>query len=236
MLVYLQCRLSLVYAGAKFTDVRVDAGEYPSATYKKVEYEFQHDSNACQTNNNPPPPSFDCITNQAWFDRKKDLMASVPFPNLPYLLEDATGNKPVAMVQTRAILRHIGRKYDLIGHDIDTFDVLLDECSDFDDVLTGLSYSNFDSAKSVFEEELRPKLEQFTAHLERAGPFLNGKDPCVADFKFFDTLSKLKVAEQEAGTHIVASSPAIMEYVSRVENLPAIAAYLASSAFLDRPL
>ena len=162
-------------------------------------------------------------------------MASVPFPNLPYLL-DATGNKHVALVQTRAILRHIGRKYHLLGDDIDTFDVLLDECSDFDDVLTGLSYGNFDSAKSVFEEELRPKLQQFTAHLERAGPFLNGKDPCVADFKFFDTLSKLKVAEQEAGTHIVASSPAIMEYVSRVENLPAIAAYLASSAFLDRPL
>jgi glutathione S-transferase len=183
------------------------------------------------------PPPF--LKSKLWMDRKVELRSGtdVPFPNLPFML-DATqkGVKPVALVQTRAILRHIGRKYNLLGDDVDVFDMLLDECTDFDDVLTGLSYRNCAAFKNAFEEQLKPKLDDFASHLENTGPFLTGANPSVVDFKFFDTLSKLKVAEKEAGTQVVSSNVGITEYITRVAALPAIAAYLASSAFIDRPL
>ena len=55
------------------------------------------------------------------------------FANLPFLVTP----EGVKLVQTRAILRHIGRRFNLMGDDPDALDLILDQASDLDDKITG---------------------------------------------------------------------------------------------------
>ena len=203
------CRLALVYAGVDFTDVRVDPG--PGA---------------------PGSPGYKAM----WMNQKADLSKSVNFVNLPFLLEEETGTK---LVQTRAILRHIGRRYGLLGDDPDALDLIMDEASDLDDKVTGMCYGNFAAMQQWCREQLPAKLAMYAAHLEQHGwQFMAGNTVSVADFKLYETLSKLRLIEAEAsvGTQTLASHAAMTAYVARMEALPALKAYLQSDSCIDRPL
>lgn len=199
------CRISLAYAGVPFTDFRISPGEYPSDDYK-----------------------------QTWMMKKPELKESLYFPNLPFLFDGREG-KSVALVQSRAILRYIGREFDLLGDNIDKFDMMLDEVSDLDAIVTRTSYGNVAGANDVITGQVKDKLDAIAAYLQTT-PFLAGK-VSVADFKLYDTLSKIVLCEKEiTKTKVVDSNAVVVNYMDRIASLPAISAYLASEKFLDRPL
>jgi glutathione S-transferase len=200
------CRISLAYAGVPFTDLRIAPGEHPSDDYK-----------------------------QTWMTKKPELKESLYFPNLPFLFDGREGKK-VALVQSRAILRYIGRECDLLGDNIDKFDMMLDEVSDLDAVITRTCYGNVAGAADVITGQVKDKLDDIATYLQTT-PFLAGRKVSVADFKLYDTLSKIVLCEKEiTKTKVVGSNAVVVDYMDRIASLPAISSYLSSDKFLDRPL
>ena len=169
-----------------------------------------------------------------WMDEAKpSLGAAVPFTNLPFLI-DPEGR---ALVQTRAILRHVGRRFGLLGDDAAALDLILDEASDLDDAVTSRCYGNWAGMPAFCKGTLPAKLEAFARHLERNGfAFMAGSTFSVADAKVYDLLSKLTIIEASSGTNTLAGNSALQQYMQRVEQVPAIAAYLSGGNFLQRPL
>lgn len=199
-------RYALELAGVEYCDVRVHWG--PGA---------------------PGTPEY----KQAWFQRKPALAEVVHFPNLPYLLDG-----DVALSQSNTILKHIGRKYDLLGDPsvAHIVDLVLDQTADFDGQSTGLSYSQgLPGLKAYCDGPLRGTLAQW-ARLLGGKPFMTGDKVTVADLKIYETLRKLRLIEQQVGTTALAEHPPLLQFIDRVEALPAMKAYLASSQYMARPL
>ena len=86
--------------------------EYAGADYKDVQY-------ACG-----PAPKFDL---SPWLNVKNTL--GLDYPNLPYLIDGH-----IKITQSNAILRYLGRKFDLDGkaeEDRVQVDIMLDNAMDF---------------------------------------------------------------------------------------------------------
>lgn len=167
-----------------------------------------------------------------WFGFKPNLELVLGFPNLPYLLDG-----DVALSQSNAILRYIGRKHGLTGESasLHIVDMVLDQMSDFDHEITGRCYGDFPALRPFCAEELPAMLSQW-ARLLGSKSFLTGDELTVADLKLYETLRKLIIIEAEIGTATLHSFPSLLAFVQRVEATPALKEYMASGAFLARPL
>lgn len=210
-------RYALEVAGADYVDVRVHWG--------------------------PGEPDTDSYK-QLWFDKKPVLANILAFPNLPYLL-DADG---VSLTQSNAILKYIGRKYshesstaggcNLLGDSSSAhlIDLVLDQAADFDAQFTRLAYmEGLPGLASYCKERLKGELAGWERMLG-VNPFMTGDDLTVADLKVYETLRKLLLTEMDAGIDANTWPPSLMSFVHRVENVPAIRDYQASSRYMKRPL
>lgn len=201
-------RYALELAGVEYADVRVHygPGEPGTPEYKKM-----------------------------WFDRKATVGQAVIFPNLPYLLDG-----DAALAQSNSILKHIGRRFGLLGDAsaADLVDLVLDQTADFDGQSTGLAYREGLPGLKVYCEQGLPSLLPDWARLLGTKPFMTGDRVTVADLKIYETLRKLKLIEEqpEVGTKALAAFPTLLDFMARVEELPAMKAYLSSPAFMARPL
>lgn len=169
---------------------------------------------------------------QMWFTKKPEIAESVIFANLPYLFDGET-----ALVQSNAILKYIGRRFNLMGDPAmtHTVDLALDQMADFDGESTRLSYMNADGLRPYCEEQLPAKLADW-ARLLGEKPFLTGDSISVADLKLYETLRKLRIIEASFGCSSVAACVPLMAFVERVEGLEAMQRYMKSEAFMERPL
>jgi len=172
---------------------------------------------------------------QMWSDRKPAIGEVVTFPNLPYLLDGE-----VALAQSNTIIRYIGRKFDLMGDPASAHivDLMFDQTADFDSQGTGLAYrEGLPGLKKYCETQL-PGLLAYWARLLGGKPFMTGEKVTVADLKVYETLRKLKLieAQPEVGTTALAGTPTLLQFITRIEELPAMKAYLGSEQFLARPL
>ena len=170
---------------------------------------------------------------QMWFSKKPNVGEACPFPNLPYLLDEGG----VALPQSNAILRYIGRKYGLMGDDPLAVDLVLDQTSDFDAESTRRSYGGgLPALKEYCEKDLGARLAEWAKYLGEK-PFMTGDTCTVADIKLYETLRKIRIIETEVGTtSVLAGQPKLCAFLARVEAIPAIAAYMASDQHLERPL
>eukprot|EP00088_Acartia_fossae_P053977 TRINITY_DN6167_c0_g1_i4.p1 TRINITY_DN6167_c0_g1~~TRINITY_DN6167_c0_g1_i4.p1 ORF type:complete len:240 (-),score=19.34 TRINITY_DN6167_c0_g1_i4:104-823(-) len=76
------------------------------------------------------------MTKEKWLSYKHGL--GYDFPNLPFYQDDE-----VKITQSKAIIRHLGRKLDLYGNTIAgkaEIDMLLDVVADFTSMMTGVCY------------------------------------------------------------------------------------------------
>ena len=173
---------------------------------------------------------------KVWFDVKPEVGKTVKFVNLPYLMD---GDNKVAISQSQAILRYIGRKFDLLGKSEVTTDVLLSEVYDFDSIFTRMCYSNFGQMKGYCENSLPGVLDKFAEQLVSCNnTFITGEEISIVDFKFYDLLTKWKIveADESISTNKVLSNKDICDYIERMENIDAIKQYITSDIFLSRPL
>jgi len=169
-----------------------------------------------------------------WFDRKPAVSETVIFANLPYMFD-----AEVALAQSNTILKHIGRKFGLMGDSAsaDIVDLVLDQMADFDGESTGRCYRDIASMKPYCEDLLPGKLKDWEKLLGEK-PFLTGDKVTVAYLKLYETLRKLQIIEfqPQVGTKTMARFSKLVAFIKRVEALPAMSAYMDSSIFMPRPL
>jgi len=179
-------RMALALSGVEWNDVRLVCGTSPT----------------------------DTTTNKkAWYPAKQMLRDKniLEFPNLPYYMEDNGGgcaHDKVRLVQSDAILRYLGHKYNLMGKTISPqvpehlFDMLLEEARDLDSTLIRLSYEEGAEAVAKWlshDQELREKLNVWEnyIHHKTDGPFVLGTHLTIVDLKLYTFLYKFQHAQAE---------------------------------------
>jgi len=173
---------------------------------------------------------------QMWASSKGALGERMPFPNLPYMLDG-----DVALTQSNAILKYIGRKYGLLGDPSSEhlIDLVLDQAADFDAGSTRAAYgAGLPGLREYCEARLPGELAGWAQQLADKA-FMTGDEMTVADLKVYETLRKLAIieAQPEVGTGaLAAAQPSLLAFMRRVESLPAMKQYQESSRFMARPL
>ncbi len=111
-------------------------------------------------------------------DKEDEDWASVrstldmPFPNLPYLI-DTSGDSPIRLSQSNAILRYLARGYDFYGDsesDRIEIDVLQDEAYDFRNEIIATAYT--------LGEDYAAKFEHFST--DTLPHYLDSFETCLA--------------------------------------------------------
>ena len=165
-----------------------------------------------------------------------------PFPNLPYLVTPAGAT----YVQSNAILRHLGRAFDLYGD-------RSDEAAQtrIDELFEQLTDVRNESIVNYYCPEIKPEfitgtvpfyLEIISRYLQWSeekgfrgnGPFFFGAKPTVVDFvsfEIFDVALQIPaVAEKRA--EYEAAHPQIFAHLAAVKALPELAEYFAGEQYL----
>jgi len=171
-----------------------------------------------------PAPNYD---KTGWFSDKPTL--GLPFPNLPYLLDG-----DVKLVQSGAIMRYLARKHNLLGktpEEQTRVDLVEAQISDFRSTFTGLCYNpRFDELKSGYLQALPEKLQQFSDYLGDR-KFFAGDSVTFVDFIVYEMLDQHKLLDPTC----LDNFKNLQNFVSNVESLDRIAAYLKSDrAIKDR--
>jgi len=185
--------------------------------YKEVDYEDKRYS--CG-----PPPEFD---GSQWLDEKFTL--GLDFPNLPYLFDG-----DVKLTQNLAIIRYLGRKYDLVGTTCEEqrrVDLAEQQLTDFRSGWVQLCYSpTFADERDAYENKLPSLLKPFSEFLgDRA--YFAGDRLTYVDFLIYEMLAQHLVFSKKS----FADFKNLEEFVARIEALPTFKKYLDSEACIKWP-
>ncbi|XP_040854590.1 glutathione S-transferase Mu 1-like isoform X2 [Ochotona curzoniae] len=177
-----------------------------------------------------------------WLNEKFKL--GLDFPNLPYLI-DGTHK----LTQSNAILRYLGRKYNLCGETEEEkirVDILENQVMDTRLQLAVVCYSPdfgqpeaLDSFYLLLQEKLKPdylkglpdKLTLYSQFLGKR-PWFAGDKITFADFLVYDILDQNRIFAPGC----LDAFPNLKDFVARFEGLPKIAAYMKSSHFIRVPI
>jgi len=184
--------------------------------YKRVEYKDKRYFTG-------PAPDYD---KSEWLNVKQNL--GLDFPNLPYLIDG-----DVKLSQTHAIMRYLGRKYDLFGKNDEEnwrIDLAEQQLADFRQSWSTLCYSGYATKANEFRTNLPNQLKAFSQFLG-ARNFFGGERITYVDFLIYEILFQLKVFSAESFTGL----DNLTGYLSRIESLPSIAEYLKSDKYLKWP-
>eukprot|EP01062_Namystynia_karyoxenos_P028097 TRINITY_DN2135_c0_g1_i2.p1 TRINITY_DN2135_c0_g1~~TRINITY_DN2135_c0_g1_i2.p1 ORF type:complete len:272 (+),score=84.13 TRINITY_DN2135_c0_g1_i2:59-874(+) len=207
-------RLALEHAGKEYDDVRIEAGD-PQGAMRWTE-EGKEMSGGYKA---------------YWLEHQKPKVGQrVPFVNLPYMIDG-----DLKLAQSNTILRHIARTCDLYGPEPAVTDLVLDAAVDFDNMFTGLCYRDWSGAEGFFRDTAPAQLAQFESFAANrgAGKFVAGSDgPTVADFKLYELLRKLLLARPTS----LEGYPRLQSFVSAMEELPNVKAYISSERAIVHPV
>ena len=144
----------------------------------------------------------------------------------------------IKVTQSNAILRYLGRKYNLEGkteEDKVRVDMMLDNAMDFRNGFVGLCYDftntvNFECSQASFEakklgyvKNVEGKLETFSKFLGER-PFFASDYVTVADFHMYEML----YSHEKLDSALMAKYPNLLAFVARMEALPKVADFLKS--------
>eukprot|EP00741_Cyanophora_paradoxa_P008466 tig00001333_g8193.t1 len=166
-----------------------------------------------------------------WLSEKEQF--ALAFPNLPYLIDP---NTDVKLTQSNAIMRYIARKHDLLGKNEAEqirVDLLAEESMDFRNQIVRLCYNpSYESLRGDFFKTYLPtelkKLHDFLG--ER--PWFAGDNLTFIDFIMYELLDQMRLMQPDS----LDAFPKLGAYLTRFEALPAIAEYMKSPEFIQRPV
>ena len=166
----------------------------------------------------------------------------MPFPNLPYLI-DSSGDSPVSLSQSNAILRYLARSFDFYG-DSETdrieIDVLQDEAYDFRNEIIGTAYTQSEDYAAVFEyfsiNTLPHYLDNFETYLAGRDNknFFVGSRLSLVDFVLFELFWQMTLMVPNSIT--ASHRPTLFAFINAFEKAPRIANYLQSENYIEHPI
>lgn len=184
--------------------------EYKGAAYEDKRFE------------QGPAPDF---CKKCWTDVKDTILGDYPFPNLPYLIDG-----DLTLTQSNAILRHLGRKYELLGSsavEAARVDLMLEEGMDFRNRTVGMAYGragNFEEVKADYAATLAKNCAKYSKYLGKNQYFGGGTTPTACDFVMYELLDQNSLMIPGC----LDSFPTLQAFCKNFAALPKIAEYLAS--------
>jgi glutathione S-transferase len=164
-----------------------------------------------------------------WLNEKPTL--GLDFPNLPYYIDG-----DIKLTQSTAILRHLGRKNNLVGKTEEEqirSEVAEQQAVDIRQSLVKVAYNTAEYA-TLREELLKtlPDTLQLVAKFLGTNQYVLGENVSYVDFLLYDTLDFVRLFEPT----LYEAVPVLSEYLTRFEALPAIDTYLKSGQFKRLPI
>jgi glutathione S-transferase len=209
-------RFLLAYVGVPFSEVRLGANSDGTLiTDKSVE-------------------------SRDWDTHKNEI--AFPFPNLPYLI-DKTGPDEIRLTQSNAILRHLGRQFDLYGDtelDRTAIDVLQDEAYDYRNGIVETAYvekSEYPASLASFTTTAIPRyIDGFENHLQSTATTAHfvGNRISLVDFILYELIwqTSMMVPGSVSGDN----RPNLFAFLVSFEKIPEISSYMSQSSYIERPI
>ncbi|XP_068230704.1 glutathione S-transferase Mu 2-like [Palaemon carinicauda] len=182
--------------------------EYAGEQYEEKSYKFG------------PPPEYD---RDAWFSVKPTM--DLPLPNLPYYIDG-----DVKLTQSYAILRHLGRKYDLYGNtekERMMVDMLMDQGRDMrmGFYMTCVNYTEDAAKKYLANQQQTLKL---LSNILGKQTWFTGDKITLADFVMYEEFYVNTLLDSS----FLDAFPNLKDFVKRFEDLPAIKKFASSPRWI----
>lgn len=163
----------------------------------------------------------------SWQSEKFTL--GLEFPNLPYLFDG-----DVKLTQTLAILRYLGRKFDLDAQNREEkrrVDLVEQQLNDLRVSWGEFCYAkDFAEKRDAYEENLLDKLKAYSEFLGDRS-FFAGDRLTYVDFFAYEIFVSLVIFSKKS----FAKFKNLMEYLDRISALSTLKAYLESEDFARLP-
>jgi len=160
------------------------------------------------------------------------LKPTLPFGQVPFYKDDE-----VAISQSNAILRHVGRKFNLYGSNNAQrahVDVLLEAVVDYFTAFFPAIPKIKEGDLTSFTEATDKWLNQVTQLKQKNSPYFVGDNVTVADFSVFNTVDNF--IRPLLGEDYLKKHPVFHQHRQTIANLPNIKAYLVSDRRLPTTL
>lgn len=180
------------------------------------------------------------IESADWAAYKKTI--ALPFPNLPYLI-DRSGPSELRLTQSNAILRYLGRRFDLYGDcesDRAAIDVLQDEAYDFRNWIIETTYveaTEYPDTLAEFIATAIPRyVDRFEQYLQSTGTISHfvGERISLVDFILYELMWQTSV--MVPGSITDTNRTNLFAFIESFENIPQIAAYMLKREYIERPI
>lgn len=172
-----------------------------------------------------PPPTF---SKEEWFKLKPTL--PLDFANLPYLYDG-----DVKISQSIAILRYLGRKYDLwpsSESESIRVDLVEQQLVDWRGQGGGVFYNpNFEQVKDQYINGLGEKVSALAKFLG-ANDYLAGSKLTYVDFLAYEWLDVHRIFSPG----LLDSFDSLKKYTERIESIPKVKQYMESPNFMKWPI
>ena len=175
-----------------------------------------------------------------WATHKDTL--SVPFRILPYLI-DSSGPAEVQLTQSNAVMRYLARQVDYYGDtasDQICIDVLQDEAYDLRNSIVKTVYTLGAEYEAVFDEftstAVPRYLDGFESYLSNRGLHTHfvGTRISLVDFILYELIWQVSI--MVLGSVTVTHRSSLQRFIEAFAKIPQIAAYMARSGYIDRPI
>nr|AGN03945.1 glutathione S-transferase pi [Perna viridis] len=138
------------------------------------------------------------------------------------------------LVQSNAILRYLGRKYDLYGsnnQEASLVDMINDGVEDVRIQYTRMIYQNYEAGKEPYIQELPKKLEPFEKLIKSSG-YILGEKISWADYNLYDFLDIQTILSPGC----LDSFPNLKAYLDRMKARPGVQKRRQTDNFKNMPV